>query len=432
MTPDTAILKSVEQLGYRVTVGDVAANAGLELNLAQSGLLALASEAGGHLQVADTGEIVYLFPKNFRAVLRNKYFGLKVREWWSKVWKVLFYLIRMSFGIVLLLSILIMIVAAIIIKMALSSQDNDSGYGGDSGGGGGASFGWFPNFWWVFDPGYNSNYYERQKYGDPEHKSLNFLEAIFSFLFGDGNPNAELEKQRWQTIGNIIRNQKGAIAAQQLAPYLDNITDFNDENEDYILPVLSRFNGYPEVSPDGHIIYYFPELQVSAKRQTVTDIAPYLSEKKWKFSEASAGQLWGVIGLGTLNFGLAIFLGHLLHTDIVSQLGGFIAWVSSIYGLLLAYATGFLGIPFFRYFGVKGRNRGVEKRNSQRQVRADYLNIDNETLTKKLEYARKFANQKVITEADISYSTEKDLLDQDIENSDKIDQEWQRRIEGHK
>ncbi|MEY3827611.1 MAG: hypothetical protein RLZZ148_2431, partial [Cyanobacteriota bacterium] len=91
MTPDTAILKSVEQLGYRVTVGDVAANAGLELNLAQSGLLALASEAGGHLQVADTGEIVYLFPKNFRAVLRNKYFGLKVREWWSKVWKVLFY-----------------------------------------------------------------------------------------------------------------------------------------------------------------------------------------------------------------------------------------------------------------------------------------------------------------------------------------------------
>ena len=102
MTPDTAILKSVEQLGYRVTVGDVAANAGLELNLAQSGLLALASEAGGHLQVADTGEIVYLFPKNFRAVLRNKYFGLKVREWWSKVWKVLFYLIRMSFGIVLI------------------------------------------------------------------------------------------------------------------------------------------------------------------------------------------------------------------------------------------------------------------------------------------------------------------------------------------
>ncbi|MGH2416266.1 MAG: hypothetical protein ACRDEA_21760, partial [Microcystaceae cyanobacterium] len=70
MTPNPTIVKSVESLGYRVTVGDVATQAGLEVNLAQQGLLALASDAGGHLQVADTGEIIYLFPKNFRTVLR--------------------------------------------------------------------------------------------------------------------------------------------------------------------------------------------------------------------------------------------------------------------------------------------------------------------------------------------------------------------------
>jgi len=55
-------MQAVEQLGYRVTVGDVT-RAGLNVNLAQQGLLTLATDAGGHLQVAESGEIVYLFPK---------------------------------------------------------------------------------------------------------------------------------------------------------------------------------------------------------------------------------------------------------------------------------------------------------------------------------------------------------------------------------
>ncbi|NEQ69852.1 MAG: hypothetical protein F6K21_31040, partial [Symploca sp. SIO2D2] len=88
MAPDPQIMKAVEQLGYRVTVGDVSTQAGLNINLAQQGLLALASDAGGHLQVAESGEIAYLFPKNFRSVLRNKFLRLQLQEWWDKIWGV--------------------------------------------------------------------------------------------------------------------------------------------------------------------------------------------------------------------------------------------------------------------------------------------------------------------------------------------------------
>src|SRR5919202_5803457 len=102
MAPNPTIMQAVEQLGYRVTVGDVATQAGLNVALANQGLLALATEAGGHLQVSDTGDIVYLFPKNFRGILRNKYLQLRLQEWWKKVWGVLFYLIRISFGIFLI------------------------------------------------------------------------------------------------------------------------------------------------------------------------------------------------------------------------------------------------------------------------------------------------------------------------------------------
>ena len=85
MTPNPQIVRSIEKLDYRVTVGDVAAQAGLELNFAQQGLLALASEARGHLQVAESGDVVYLFPKNFRSILRNKYWQLRWQQTWEKV-----------------------------------------------------------------------------------------------------------------------------------------------------------------------------------------------------------------------------------------------------------------------------------------------------------------------------------------------------------
>jgi len=48
---------------------------------------------------------------------------------------------------------------------------------------------------------YDSHYQRRQ-----EQSQLNFFEAIFSFLFGDGNPNANLEERRWQQIATVIRN----------------------------------------------------------------------------------------------------------------------------------------------------------------------------------------------------------------------------------
>ncbi|HEY9838500.1 MAG TPA: hypothetical protein V6D27_16565, partial [Vampirovibrionales bacterium] len=118
MALNPTVMQAVEKLNYRVTVGDVATSAGLQVNLAERELLALASEAGGHLQVADTGDIVYQFPKQFRSILRNKYFRIQLQEWWEKVWRVLFYLIRISFGIILILSIFI-IFASIFILLTM-------------------------------------------------------------------------------------------------------------------------------------------------------------------------------------------------------------------------------------------------------------------------------------------------------------------------
>ncbi len=441
MAPDPRIMKAVEQLSYRVTVGDVAARAGLNINLAQQGLLALASDAGGHLQVTESGEIAYLFPKNFRSILRNKFLRLQLQEWWEKVWRVLFYLIRISFGIVLLLSIVLIFVAITIIVVAISSSSDSDSSGGGGGsshsGGGGSGFSILPYFWgpdifWFFDPDYDRHYRRQRAASDStERKKMNFLEAIFSFLFGDGNPNADLEERRWQEIGTVIRNSRGAVAAQQIAPYLDNLGEgYKRESEDYILPVLSRFNGLPEVSPDGEIVYHFPELQTTAKAMQAQPVPAYLRERRWRFSQASSGQIMLAIGLGAINFVGALVLGSLLSGgQVAAQLGGFVASVQSIYWLLLGYGIGFLAIPLIRYFWIQWKNSQIEARNQKRQAQAIALNQADAALHKKIAYAQHFATQNVIEEENLVYTSETDLLDQEIERKAQIDAEWQRRLE---
>lgn len=439
MAPNTAILKAVEALDYRVTIGDVASQAGVDIKIAERDLLALASEVGGHLQVAESGEIAYRFPRNVRAILRNKYWQLRLKEAWGKVWGVLFYLIRISFGILLIASIVLISIAIIAIMIALSaSSDNDSGGGSDSDGhsGGGGFVPWLwlgPDWYWFFTPdsrrrrAYSSS---STQAGPRSESNLNFLEGIYSFLFGDGNPNANLEERRWQTIATVIRNNGGVAVVEQIMPYLDGIDDNRlQDKEDAILPVLSRFNGRPEVSPDGQIIYHFPELQVTAAQQQPQPVAAYLRELPWRFSQASSGQVLGAIGLGGVNLVGALVLGSLLRDGtIAAELGGVVAFAAGIYWVLLAYGIGFLAIPLVRYFWIQWRNRAIEARNQRRQERAMALNQAGDEIKRKITYARQFAATTVIDESDLAYTTERDLTEQELLQADKIDEEWQRRL----
>ena len=444
MAYNTAVMEAVESLKYRVTVGDVATQSGLELAVAQQGLNALAADTQAHLQVSDTGEIAYEFPKSFRAILRNKYWRLRLQETWASIWNVLFYLIRISFGVLLILSIVVILVAiAILVIAAQSASQRDDDRGGGGGFGGGMVF--LPRFWigdlyWLFRfDSYGGRRYTSRGSQRPQRTSrqsrsdddMNFLEAIFSFLFGDGNPNADLEERRWQEIGAVIQNNGGAIAAEQVVPYLDDLDQgWAAEDEDYILPVLTRFNGVPEVSPKGDIIYHFPELQVTAQKRGRIAVPAYLKEVPRKFSEAKMGQLSGAIALGVFNFFGAIFLGVMLQDQsVVAEIGGFIGFVNAIYWLILAYGTGFLAIPAVRYFWTNRKNSKIESRNEQRQERALALNAAGPELDEKITFAQQFAAQTVVSADDLAYTTEKDLTQQEYEQRDKLDAEWRKRLE---
>lgn len=438
MATPAPLLEAIPQLDYRVTPGDVATKTGLDLQVAQQALVELAADAGGHLQVSESGDIAYVFPQNFRTVQRNKYWQIRAQEIAGQVWQWVFYGIRISFGILLILSIAVIAIAIIAILIAISSSNQNSNNNRNRGGG--IPFPRmmiFPHFGRLFSPHY---YHASPRRGQRRAKvqrsgDMSFLESVFSFLFGDGDPNGDLEEQRWRKIGQVIRQHRGAVVAEQIAPYWDQV----DEDEDFMLPVLARFNGYPAVSEVGGLVYSFPDLQVTAQAE-VGEVYPRshsLQEEPWQFSQATKSQQQWALGLGLVNGGGAIALGYLLKTQpaivlelFVRDLGMPLASVYGIYGVLLVYGIGFLLIPAVRSLWIKGRNPQLAKRNQERSDRAQMLNNPSPELNAKLQYAQTFAEQKVLGANNLIYTTETDLLDQELSQSDRLDAEWRKRLEG--
>ena len=421
MAPRTVVMEAVEKLNYRVTIGDVAAQSGLDLNTTQREIVALAAETGGNIQVAESGEIAYKFAPNFRQVLVSRSFWLQVKESLKGVWKWVFYGIRISFGILLVVSILIVVLGIIAATIALNSQnrsDNDRNDRRSDRGGGGGGFIWlggwgnpFGNPFMMFAP----DYYEPQRIRSRDPDEMGFLESIFSFLFGDGNPNADLDERRWREIATMIRNNNGVVIAEQIAPYLDETSRIEDD-EYFVIPVLAKFNGFPEVSEAGTLAYKFPELQKVASERKSTNKSAYLQEKIWKFSQAPQGKIALAIGLGVFYLVGALYLGNLLGNPrlAASLAGGFLGFVKAAYVFLLGYAVLFLSTPAVRYFVLQYLNGGISDRNQKRVANADKLSQPSTTLREKLNFARTFATkQEVIDQDNLAYTTEQDLADQE-------------------
>ena len=138
-------------------------------------------------------------------------------------------------------------------------------------------------------------------------------------------------------------------------------------------------------------------------------------------------------GLGGVNIILALVLGSLLKDpEVAIQLGGLVAFANSIFGILVGYGVAFLATPLIRNFWLQGENSKISKRNQDRESRGNLLKQASSTLNQKLAFAQQFAQQKVIGDRDLAYSTEDDLLDQSIQNTDKIDAQWQKKLDSNR
>ncbi len=392
------VLKAVDELGRRVTAADVAAKTGLPVLVAQAELNKVAAETGGHMEVATTGDVAYKFSPGFQNAYLAKGIARFFQVFFKKLFDIAYFLVRISFGIMLILSVL----AVLFVFIAIIIFGNRGGNGDrDDYGGGSFHMGFFDYlilrdlFYWIL-------YSSTAPPGSPQQKrrKSNFLFDCFSFLFGDGNPNANLEEKKWTLIANAIRDNGGVVTAEQLAPY----TGADPANDDAVLPVLVRFDGKPEVTEDGGIVYTFPSMQVSAAGVDNHVSAPFLKELRWPFVGPQAGSLIMVYILAGFNF---IGTWWLYLQPGLSEL-------SPLLLPLVVYGTLFVAIPIFRKFALDAINVNITERNGKRSTYAEMLKAPSLELSKKLSYAKTLRVGRHRIKADeIVYTTEESNLDQE-------------------
>eukprot|EP00854_Cymbomonas_tetramitiformis_P013538 gene13538-16003_t len=377
----TGVVEALEALGERVTVGDVAARAGLKVTEVEVGMRTIAADTLATLEVSDSGEIVYKYPKDVRGALRAKSFAFRIEPLLEKVAEAAAFGVRVAFGSALVISVILVWVTIIV----LLSRGKSSRSGGG-------------------------------RRTSSRSSNMNFLEAVFSFVFGDGDPNEGTDEKRWYEVAQLIRNNNGVVTAEQLAPWLDLQSEPDLEglcpDEAHVVPVLQRYEGEPVVSEEGRLLYWFPRLQ--KKENFYSDYRPsaVFQERPWTFSLAGGGQIAMVVLLGLANIGGIVYLTSLVKTlgiapDVLFQ-NGFDIVDLTIWLLpaLQVYGASFFTIPLVRSLGNALRNRGIQRRNQMRTDASKSLEI--------IEAAMNPEKTIYTTEVDMDFQPEMQKLDAEL------------------
>jgi len=483
------VMKAQSQKNGAVIASDVAAKAGVSLSQARRDLSTIATLTGGDIAVSQDGELLYTFPSNIRGVMSSNSKRFQALQLWEKAWPRLFYGIRVSMGVLLFVSIFAIFSTIFLVFSASGSSDRDD-RDNRRGGGGGMGMGYgmnnlmldmlFPRWGFGYSPFYG--YYGRVPYAtryyggtsilnEAKEQEPNLFERIFSYIFGDGDPNYGIDNARLRAAAELIRSSGGAVVAEQLAPFVDAPSpddsyvagdgemSTSPVDESFVLPIVTQLGGVPTVTDDGDIVYVFEELQLSAENtleaaglppdaasgdivsfltdrgvstrgameksdliqlldQSLTssrsrqqDPTDPLQEMEVKFNRNGAG--WNALAgtLGAVNLGGALYLGALLP-QLAAQgirLPSYFGLVQAGYPLLLAYAVLYNVIPAVRYLSNKAKNQQIRDRNAARQKWSTVLRSMGGKVRRKIRAARNFrTGMRRLGRSDSVYDTQQD------------------------
>ncbi|GHU64965.1 hypothetical protein FACS189447_03030 [Spirochaetia bacterium] len=257
------------------TVSDIAAGTGLPLYTVKELVPAAADEFSGRLEVTESGEILYSFPKGFTS--RFKGMGPFLKRSAEKllhflgitgtsIFKVWIMVMLIGYFLVFMLIAL----ASLFLSAAANSRGSSNSRSSGSGGLGGmyltsSIFNMIIRLWFYSELTKSINHrYDR--YGNfetenrPRGKPLH--RAIFSFVFGDGDPNVQWSTKEKKAFVAYVQSRRGVVSLPELMA-LYGIP--SDRAESEITALCAEFGGSPEATEDGTVVYRFDEMLLSAE-----------------------------------------------------------------------------------------------------------------------------------------------------------------------
>jgi hypothetical protein len=385
------------------TTADLVALTGLPKAQVEAEVVAVSDEFGARLRVTDSGEILYSFP----AGLRSRYRGLgpsasrawkafkkaaaKVAALAFKVWIVV--MLVGYFALFVVLAILALL-ASVAGSASGSSSDSRSSRSDRGGGGLGGLFVAGRLLDTLFKIWFYSELFltpeQRAARAGRKRERRPLYKAIYSFVFGDGDPDAGWEGTEKKAFVAFVQANKGIITM----PEFMALTGLRPlEAEERINRFLYEFEGSPEVSEGGTIYYSFPALLRRKDRGDrnfgtvpMRRIAPFSSNAKKANATFCAFNavnlvfgsyfLYGALSIPAMD----ILLSHariagfdylyVFTTFLAAKYGG-IADPTALLGIVLgavplAFSLLFYAIPALRARRLEARNEAARRENLRR------------------------------------------------------------------
>jgi hypothetical protein len=377
------------------TVADIVAKTALPLRTVRELVPVAADEYSARLEVTESGEILYSFPhgfvskyRGFRAGLRKAAEkikkGIKIAA--SAFFKVWIMLMLVGYFLFFMLIAL----AALLLSVAASSSSNErSSRRGDGIGGlylASRIFNLIIHIWFYsellkpIDPYYRG----RGTISPARPKSRPLHKAIFSFIFGDGDPNADWPSREKQAVIAYIQANRGVISLPEVMA-LTGLPP--DKAEERITAYCAEFGGLPEATEDGTVVYRFDGLLLRADTQNRSFpglSGPIKRLKSFSVNEKKMNVWFSLINGVNLVFG-SYFLYNALNTGAILTQEAFNA-SSYLYGFLylilsqvivnplpvIIFVLGFVPlifsllfwlIPGLRFVGNKRENEEITLEN---------------------------------------------------------------------
>ena len=355
------ILAALRRLKGKGTVGDVVADSGLASNDVRVGLKTLLESHRGHLEVSDSGELLYEFDPQviergtepFLARAKSAASSFLTKGF--KAW------------IVVMLVVYFAVFVVLVIAALLASQRGNSSRGGGWSRGG-RHGGHMPNLWfwyWIWGPRWRIG---RPYYGHRWERTLDkedkvpFYKKVFAFVFGPDRPKAT-QKQLDRGKLRLIRARNGVITTAELVEHTG--ASFEDA-EDEMGRLLGAYDGEAAVSPDGELVYAFPGVMSTAHdRRSIR--SPNPAWLRLEYPEELTGNTVGANAAVAAMNAFTLTAAATSPWFIFPRLG--IGGPAAFIGLVLVpvvFSVLFFGGPLVRMAGVALENRRRAARNVRR------------------------------------------------------------------
>ena len=366
---DDALTRALRGKRGRLTKADAVTVSGLPSYIVDDSLERLLKTYKSRLEVTEDGELLYSFDpglvrrdqptlaERMRDVGRTL---ARVGVWVFKAW--------------ITVTLVVYVLAFVVLLLAMMFGGNDRRR--DDRGFGGGGLGWM---WWLLMPDWMTGRYGGYGYGQtdawgrpieaPRPKQLGqgpkkkIIYSVFDFVFGPAKPQADKLADEREILG-YLRAHDGRITATDLVGMFG--WSYHKAEEE-VTRLLVDYDGEPEVTDEGVIVYEFPKLLKSANETAIATAPPRMAWQRTESRPALTGNTSGtnvLIGaFAGFNLFMSFFAAHWAQMRFGIAGPG---WQIFLTIFPLTFFTIFLAVPALRAGLRSLGDRRREERNARR------------------------------------------------------------------